>query len=403
MNVDMTIGLPPDEDSPTGASSVYGSLPPRVLGYGAPGLDREKAQRAAMVRSLREPGPGVRLMYATCVGSLIALLALVHTKTSALDRVKVFEASIYVGYVGAHVVLLFLLTVRGTATVEPIVGVGLVLRLLFSFVLWFLEPVPQVDNRLACRLREAFEQRNSALLTAIPAAFYGASDLILQTVERRMSVPPTFLASFRAPLVGFVWSVTFVQLSCAKWAGLLALGVGTALHSGAYYVVLSGGPLRDMTWCAVGLAGVLLSAFGGVSNEYLLRTQPGSLNFQNVAFFGVLFLLMLVNDGSNAAVLYAGQLSALDWIAALVFGALGVVASHLLKSLGCVWREVAQGMILVLDGMVIPLTFGGPLPAVRLVGLVVVALGTTVCVVDRGVFLAGEHLPAPATMKGAFL
>ena len=42
-------------------------------------------------------------------------------------------------------------------------------------------------------------------------------------VERRMSVPPTFLASFRAPLVGFVWSVTFVQLSCAKWAGCLLL------------------------------------------------------------------------------------------------------------------------------------------------------------------------------------
>ena len=69
MNVDMTIGLPPDEDSPTGASSVYGSLPPRVLGYGAPGLDREKAQRAAMVRSLREPGPGVRLMSADCARS----------------------------------------------------------------------------------------------------------------------------------------------------------------------------------------------------------------------------------------------------------------------------------------------------------------------------------------------
>ena len=55
--------------------------------------------------------------------------------------------------------------------------------------------------------------------------------------------------------------------------------------------------------------------------------------------------------------LYAGQLSALDWIAAVVFGALGVLASHLLKSLGCVWREVAQGMILVLDGMVIPYVY----------------------------------------------
>ena len=31
------------------------------------------------------------------------------------------------------------------------------------------------------------------------------------------------LASFRAPLVGFVWSVTFVQLSCAKWGGCLLL------------------------------------------------------------------------------------------------------------------------------------------------------------------------------------
>ena len=64
-----------------------------------------------------------------------------------------------------------------------------------------------------------------------------------------------------------------------------------------------------MTWCAVGLAGVLLSAFGGVSNEYLLRTQPGSLNFQNVAFFGLLFLLMLVNDGSNV---YSNSKS--EWI-----------------------------------------------------------------------------------------
>ena len=34
-----------------------------------------------------------------------------------------------------------------------------------------------------------------------------------------------------------------------------------------------------MTWCAVGLAGVLLSAFGGVSNEYLRALESAHIKW----------------------------------------------------------------------------------------------------------------------------
>jgi hypothetical protein len=313
---------------------------------------------------------------------LLFLLGTLHLYAARLTWFTPKMMAIYVGYVLMHVALTSTTSEasRKGIPVQTVTGISVacVAKFVVSAVLFAMEPiddeeeVSSLGDRVALtmrvRTREAYECRWTLLACAVPAWCYVLSDIGNYVAVQHISINVMCIVyNLKMPLTAVLWVRLFAKsLRNTTWIGLLVITVAGLLQVAVKAPTPGSEGAFPLRWyLPLVLLAAVINVAAALSNEYLLRGRPGSINLQNMAIYAFSFVGIIVGRAVTGQELLGWHLlTPIEWVVASLLTAVGLTTAYMFKHLGVAWREIAQGSILLgcmgVESLVfrVPLTHG---------------------------------------------
>jgi len=286
-----------------------------------------------------------------------------------------------------------------------LVFVALVIKLIIASAMFWCEPLNGALPRIAVRCSEAYAARWSLLITAVPALLFVVADILRVQCQASLSLTEVhMIGKTGMPLTATIWFLWFRQpVLKEKVMGLVMIMLGACLYG---YGEIRSSPqiwhhgAQDL-WkyrCWM-LAEVVFASFASISCEHVLRHAHGSVNVQNIAFYTWGLIGLLVQSRSTQLGSTFGLLTSFHWVTAGVFAAAGVATSFFLKYFGSIWKQCADGAMLVMFVAVDHVMLGQEHSSNAMLGVLLTLVGTIGCLVSgiKPVMPAPQLLPMKAS------